>query len=80
MLRPTPSGRSNYIIPAGAHICLYSDIHVKGDQANTDYLMVREVGGRHMQWNPVNPDGANMGRLVNQGGLNGREESLGGIK
>ena len=23
MLRPMPCGRSNYIIPAGAHICLY---------------------------------------------------------
>ena len=69
MLKPTPPGRSNYIIPAGARICLYSDICVQGDQTNTDYLMVREVGGRRMMWNPLHPDGANIGRLINQGGL-----------
>ena len=48
---------------------VYSDICVEGDQVNTDYLMVREVRGRRMQWNTMDPDGANMGRLVNQGVL-----------
>ena len=73
-LRPTPPGRSAYTIPGGARICLYSDqLVVEADQENTDYLLVREGGDVRMAWNPLVPDGANYGRLVNQGGL---EEGL----
>eukprot|EP00731_Ephydatia_muelleri_P038071 Em0647g2a len=72
-LRPTPPDRHAYVIPVGARICLYSDQLVnEAEQVNTDYLLVREAYGRKA-WNPLVPDGANFGRLVNQGGL---EEGL----
>ena len=72
-LRPTPPDRHAYVIPEGARICLYSDQLVnEAEQVNTDYLLVREAYGRKA-WNPLVPDGANFGRLVNQGGL---EEGL----
>ena len=70
-LRPTPAGREDYTIPAGRRLCLYSD-EVVGEEeevTNTDYCLDRVEGGRRITWNPLNPDGANLGRYVNQGGL-----------
>eukprot|EP00731_Ephydatia_muelleri_P038276 Em0703g1a len=59
----------DYTIPAGRRLCLYSD-EVVGEEeevTNTDYCLDRVEGGRRITWNPLNPDGANLGRYVNQG-------------
>ena len=72
-LRPTPPYRHAYVIPQGTRICLYSNELVnEAEQVNTDYLLVCEAYGRKA-WNPLVPNDANYGRLVNLGGL---EEGL----
>ena len=67
-LRPKPlSCRSRIVIPAGKMLCLFSKQSI-GD-ADSDYALEREVGGRKILYNPVVYDGENLGRFVNQGGL-----------
>ena len=70
-LRPTPAGREDYTIPAGRRLCLYSDevVGEEGEVTNTDYCLDRMEGVKRMTWNPLHPDGANLGRYINQGGL-----------
>ena len=70
-LRPTPAGREDYTIPAGRRLCLYSDeiVGEEGEVTNTDYCLDKVEGARRITWNPLHPDGANLGRYINQGGL-----------
>ena len=70
-LRPTPAGRKDYAIPRGRRLCQYSDKVVGEEEevSNTDYCLDRVEGARRITWNPLHPDGANLGRYINQGGL-----------
>ena len=77
-LRPTPpsTGRQ-LVIPRDRQICLYSRHPLSkedsADFASTDYLLEAQVGPTTQYFNPEVFTGEEMGRYINQGGL---EEGL----
>ena len=71
-VRPKPPDATRVIIPKDAIICYYSKVPLPHDSApadNTDYLMEAERNGITRFYNPIDYDGQNIGRHINQGGL-----------
>ena len=70
-LRPAPSGTAP-TVPMHSPICYYAgrDERDESDMVTTDYLFEMQSGsGASRLYNPETYDGQNIGRFVNQGGL-----------
>ena len=65
--------RSDRHIPANKYLCVYASEPTVVDTDNTDYMLEVSFGGQTLKYNSLVYNGVNLGRFVNQGGL---EEGL----